>query len=788
MPALLSLDTLDLNAISQAGRKAATLGALKRAGFAVPDGHVLDADWYAAWTHDALDTDALRASVRLALAELGPGLLAVRSSGVAEDGDGRSMAGCFDSTLGVQGEDAAVQAVIACYTSALRARSDLQLDAGGMAALIQRQVNPQAAGVAFTADPVTGARDVVCIEAVAGLAEELMAGTVDGERWRVVDAAQPEGMDAAVLTPAQATEIARVARSIERELGAPSDVEWALVDGEVVILQARPITALPAPPVPIVDEDPEGFWQRDDHCPNPTPLTWDIWYEKYPAQLSEVIKSAGVPLEGMVARKIRGQTYMRMETGAPDGPPPPGPVLWLVSRLLPSMRKSERMLGEFLRENRAMAIIDEWVHEVEPALSARVRELQAVALEGLTDEGLLEHLGRCEKLIEDSGFAHAKMGVAFMIPMGRLYVFCEDYLGWSDAETSELVAGYSPGTTQVDRELAEIASPWADDPRLHAGGWHEVRAALPELAEAVDAWFEWGGQRRTDYEISTKLLCQCPDLVLSRLRASTKTLTRLDRNRSEGRAGGKRRMAMARQALSVQRFAELEERVANARRASHSRDANALVSVHLSGATLRHAVVELGRRMEARDQLDAAVHAFFVRPREWRAALEGADLGDTVARRRGEHSWALANPGPETFGTRPVEPDPTWFPPNLCLTFRMFSRMDDPLEVEGEGIVGLAAGGGVAEGTVRLLRSPEELHRLNPGDILVCECTGASWAMAFGIAGAIVTDRGGWMSHPAILAREYGLPAVLGTHKATRTLVDGQRVRVDGRTGRVEIL
>ncbi len=791
MPSLLSLTELDRDAVSLAGRKAATLGALSGAGFPVPDGRVLDTGWYDAWTAQRLEEPRLREALRTALSELGPGPVAVRSSGVAEDGTEHALAGLFQSTLGVENEEQALEAVWACYRSVGRAGP--HGDRGAMAVLVQRQVAPAAAGVAFTADPVTGERDVVCIEAVAGLADQLLEGRQDGERWRVQGAeARAEGASE-VLSAALAGRVAETARQAAGWLGAPADVEWAVVDGAVIVLQVRAITALPAAPVPIVEEPPEGFWQRDDHSPTPTPITWDIWYAKYPQQLSAAIKHLGVPMEGMVACSYLGQVYSRIDTGGPDGPPPPGPVLWLVSRLLPMFRRSEKGLRAFIEGRGAMGLIDDYEQRQEPELLARSRALMAVEPGALGDDALLAHLAEAEQLIEDGGNVHALMGGAHMIPVGQLLVQAQEWLGWTDEESSELLAGYSPGTTDVERELAELAMPWADEPRLAELGWHDLRDALPELARALDDWCAWGGQRRLDYDIACATYAESPELVLPRIRDPRGTLARLDRARDEGRARAAARLDQARQALPPGRAAKLEQLVEDARRGVASRDLNAFGTLHMPIACFRRALLELGRRLTGRGDLDAPEHAFYLRLAELGPALGGAlkDLPARIERRRGEHAWAQAHPGPATLGERPAEPDPRWFPPYLSMVFRMFARFEAPPAEEhpdDDALRGLAAGRGVAEGTVRIIRSPRELHRLRPGDVLVCECTGASWAMAYATAGAVVTDYGGWLSHPAILAREYGLPAVLGTHVATRTLVDGQRVRVDGNTGRVEVL
>ncbi|MFT4623113.1 MAG: phosphohistidine swiveling domain-containing protein [Myxococcota bacterium] len=786
MPTLLALDAIDLSTTASAGRKAATLGALKRAGFHVPDGRVLDASWFHTWRDDALDRDALLDHVRQALDALGDGPMAVRSSGVAEDGADQSMAGCFHTSLGVHGADQAVAAVLACWASADAARSTLAVDAGGMAALIQRQVVPTAAGVAFTADPVTGERDVVCIEAVRGLADALMAGEADGERWRVRgDDADGSG---GVLTEDQARAVAQTARAVAQRLGCPIDMEWALAEGEVAVLQARPITALPAAPVPITEPDPPGAWKRDDHSPNTTPLCFALWYRVYPAQLTSALKECGVPMEGFEARQIRGQVYMRLLTGAPDGPPPPGWVLWLASRLMPSLRRAEHTLRAYI-EGGILAVLDDWENETGPALEARARRLLAVDLTALDDASLLAHLEDSRSLMSDAGDMHARLGGGYAIPVGRMLVEAEDWLGWTDSETYELVAGWSVGTTAVDLELAALAAPWADDPRLHEGTLADVRAALPALAARLDGWCGWEGLRRQDYDLAERTLAECPQLLLRGLRDGAANRERLLHTREAARTQAATRLAAAREALSPERTAVFERRVHDARKGAHLRDTNALVTVQVPSSIVRLAALELGRRLTARGALEAPEHTFYVLPEEWSEAIAGRapDLPAAVARRRGEHSWALANPGPMKLGTHHAEPDPSWFPPHLSMFFRIFSRFDAP-EREGDGLLGLAGGGGTTIATARVLRTPADLHRLRPGDVLVCQCTGAAWAPAYGVAGAVVTERGGVLSHPAILAREYGLPAVLGVPGATTRIRDGQRIRVDGTRGSVEVL
>jgi pyruvate,water dikinase len=261
-----------------AGRKAATLARLGAAGFPVPPGVVVPAAVLAAALSRSsgreLEVPAgVAADLRSAVRVWGGVRLAVRSSGVDEDGAETSYAGVFTSVLDVRGEGALLDAVLACWSSALDARMTAYAgpEPPRLAVLVQPMVAASAAGVAFTADPVTGERGCVVIDAAAGIGERLVSGAVTPDRWvvRDGDARRQPGGEAALDEP-QARAVADLARRVEAELGGPQDIEWALAGGEVVLLQARPVTALPVEPVPIPVEVPPGYWTREaSHAPRP---------------------------------------------------------------------------------------------------------------------------------------------------------------------------------------------------------------------------------------------------------------------------------------------------------------------------------------------------------------------------------------------------------------------------------------------------------------------------------------------------------------------------------------
>ena len=282
---------------SSCGHKASTLAELRNAGHNVPDGFVIPVG--GTYSPEAL---------REALERLGPGPYAVRSSGVAEDLVDASFAGQYETVLGVDTLDDVVTAArrvrqsgksqrVATY----RAESDG--DEAPLGVLVQRLINADAAGVMFTANPVTGDSEIV-IEAVSGLGDKLMDGDVDGERWVVGKSGIQACGNAEVLDEAAVTQLVELARQITRERGKPQDIEWAIADGELHLLQARPITGLPVRPQ---IEFPPGRWMKDtSHFTGPiTPAGATILLPSYEAAFAHTFEEFGLPLETILQRFFR---------------------------------------------------------------------------------------------------------------------------------------------------------------------------------------------------------------------------------------------------------------------------------------------------------------------------------------------------------------------------------------------------------------------------------------------------------------------------------------------------
>ncbi len=823
--------------LERVGGKARTLGRLRREGLPVPGGFVIPADALAPLLGPRGDrlggdeegderrlSDALRSGVAAAADALAPSSLAVRSSGAAEDGTAASYAGQFETVLNVRGLDALEDAIHRCCAAARADHLDLYRasrdgDAGkgrpSFAVVLQRMVSADAAGVAFTADPRTGARDGVVVEAVKGLGEALVSGERTPERWRVKDGrARREDGPEEVLDAELAEAVAALARRAEAALDGPQDVEWAVADGEVYLLQSRPITtgAGEVEPVPVEVVPPEsGHWFRDTtHFPRPFhPLFASIYIPRYENAVAEGFADFGVLIDGVQIREIGGWPYSRIvPPGDNDGPPPPSWLLWILSRLAPPLRKKMKTAREALEGDRAGEYVDRWWSEWRPELDQWIREADAVDLASLDRNELARHYREAVEMFDRGLRIHFKLFPPFFLAVTDLVFFCRDELGWPKGRATELLAGESAMSSEPGRALEELADAAAENPSVRgvleepgSDPVESLRSRAPDFAEEFDAYQERWGLRVLHYDFGTPTFRERPEMIVAFLRNQLERRDGADDGDGASRPVSaqqvadlrERRLTEARDALAdrpdaLGRFEALVER---AHRAYPVREDNEYFALCVLGLC-RYAAQEVGRRMVEAGHLERAEDSHFLRHDEVTGWLEQpTDLGEVARRRRGERRWALANPGPPEFGEDPgPPPDPSPLPESgervLRALLWMVENDLDTEPPESDGIAGVGASPGSYTGPVRIVRSEDEFDRVRGGDVLVCPITSPTWSVLFPSVGALVTDSGGLLSHPAIIAREFGIPAVLATGDATDALEDGQMITVDGEAGRVE--
>lgn len=807
-PLMVPLDDPRALERAEVGAKAAVLARMKRAGFPVPDGYVFTAramtrhvEGVGKPTADTVRSHPLDADVRAAVAEVAgrlTGPLAVRSSGIDEDGAHASHAGQYTTVLDVEGADALDDALRACWASGFssvvrgyRSTTGAEGDSP-LAVLVQRLVPADTAGVAFTANPVTGARDEVLVSAVRGIGEQLVSGEVSPDEWVVAAGGTGEPVNTSgrheALTVEQAGEIAALAERVAEAMGGPTDIEWAHAGGRLHLLQARPITAIadPAPePVPIRIDPPQGFWAKDStHAPLPLlPMTRELLRYNNTV-LQDVCAEFGLLLKGLFFETIGGWRYMATVPLAPEDVP---------ARIA--------VCTEAVRNDRAGRAIAEWLDTLRPQFAERIAQLRSVDLGALDDRELAGQVSDVHALHRDGTAVHFRLLGAVSIALGRFGLFVTGSLGWDQTRLFQLLTGLSSESTGPAGAMAELAK--TAERQLGGSPGLAALSALLETDEQFAAAFERYrneyGCRALQYELANPALGERPELLLSLLRDQIIQDSDVSRTNSSAAEARQEAVTEARAELEGrEEAARFDELLAGAERAYPVREDNEYWTVSAPDALLRWAVLEAGGRLAGRGLLDHADHVFFLEVEEARKALlEGTDVKDVVAKRRGEHRWALANPGPESYGERPgPPPSMDRLPAEVRETMggfqwtmqHMGGVSPAPEQRDGSSLRGAPGSAGRYTGPVRVVRSEGEFDKIRAGDVLVCPITSPVWSVVFPSIGALVTDTGGALSHAAIIAREYGIPAALATGDATEVLTDGMLVTVDGGTGSVEVL
>jgi phosphohistidine swiveling domain-containing protein len=797
----------------ETGTKAATLARLAARGFPVPPGFVVTipackrilATIDAEKSPSAADMPGdVWAEVLLGLRELGDGQLAVRSSGAAEDLAGASYAGQYETVLGVQGPEAVADAIGRCLASAsserVRAYAGRSSASSPMAVLIQRQVPADAAGVAFTANPVTGDAEIV-VSAVKGLGDRLVSGEVTPDEWIVRDD-EASCLRAAenAVDPTEVRKVASLAREVAELSGVPQDLEWAIAGGELFLLQARPITALPVRPQ--MDPPADGFWEKDgSHFPTPlTPFGASIFLPALSEALAPLAEQFGLLLEGLEFRSLGGEVYQRaIPLGGKAGPPPPSWAMWLAARLMPVMRRRARAAERVVSSNVSEQLLDRWDSEWRGAFKNEAEEFKRIELGALDGDALLAHLDRLKDMLHRGEAIHFQLQAPYVLAVYELASACEELLGWDILASLSLLTGASEASSEPGRELEALASRFASDPRA-VGALDEpgedvlarIREAAPEAAGAFEEYLDRYGHRTVSYDPGDPTLFERPAVLAGLLAGQV---------RSKGDTSGRPQapddaVTRARSALS-QRSEEdrsrFERALAQALRAYGEREDNIFWLDNQPCAFIRYTAVEIGRRLAGRGLLARATDAVFLEEQELRDALGARreeDLRALVARRKAERAWVMAHPGPASYGRDPgPPPDLSPLPPALRLINAAELNIMQLMFVQGkaqgtaDGLSGVPGSPGRYSGPVRVVRDESEFAKLRPGDVLVCPITSPAWSVLFLQAGAVVTDNGGVLSHTAVIAREYGIPAVLATGDATRRLRDGDLVTVDGSGG-----
>jgi len=827
----------DLSAadVPVAGGKGANLGELIRAGFPVPDGFVISTGAYAVAAEAAgvaPDSPAsarvrliaspvpagIAEAVREAYRALGSPPVAVRSSATAEDLPEASFAGQQDTILGTSGEEALIDAVRRCWASLWNERAVAYRETHGvdrqglrLAVVVQRMVDAQSAGVLFTADPITGRRRRAVIDAVRGLGEQLVSGAVNPDHF-VVDPRSGTIIERRgdVLTDEHLRELAALGARVETHFGRPQDIEWAIAkDGKLWLVQSRDITTLyPLPAnAPDPDSDLRVYFSANVAQGVLGPLT------PMGLQTFKLIGSAFAKVFGMAVDDAAAGPPLTVEAGMrlfidmtpvlrdAFGRELPGRVMGAMEfrsqAIFAKLLEDPRLAPRGSASRSRLIVLRKVLHTGAPQTAVRavlrpdamrvrlLREVDLAIAAVRIPAAPAERLDAYERLVLELLPRLFPRLFGLVAPGMLSYALAGRLLGRrarpDEMQTVLRGLAHNP-TTEMDLELWQVARRAREDPasrsalatRSPAQLSADYRAgALPEnLQRDMSAFLARYGHRAiAEIDLGLPRWSEDPAHLLGAI----SNYQRLDDAAlapdAQFARGAREAEAMSATLVSrvhgpgrlLVRFLLRRVRLLGGLREQPK------FQIMRIFAIARAMIAPVGASLAELGLLNGAEDIFFLTLPEARRAVAGEDLRGTVAERRATYRRELAR--------RRI--------PRVLLSDGTDAETVLPAAADG-AIRGTPASPGVARGVARVIRSPAGA-RLEPGEVLVAPSTDPGWTPLFLTASALVMEMGGMMSHGAVVAREYGIPAVVGVPDATGRIASGARVVVDGSAGTVAV-
>jgi rifampicin phosphotransferase len=859
---VLDFQEIDQTQVAVVGGKGARLGELSRIeGIRVPPGFCVTTDAFQRILAEAPSIDdrldrlarlkpddrqairALSAEIRRSLEataipkDLGSAITrplvrlgeqaayAVRSSATAEDLPTASFAGQHDTYLNIVGSAAILLHVSRSWASLFTERAVTYRLRHGfdhrnvhMAVVVQRMVFPHAAGILFTADPVTSNRKVASVEASFGLGEALVSGLVNPDVYKVRDGeviakavatkqlaiyASPangtqeqtieaERQEQPALTDTEVVRLAQLGRRVEAHYGRPQDIEWCLVDDGFEIVQSRPITTLF--PIPAAGDGENHVYVSVGHQQMMTdpmkPLGLSLFqltalprmYEAggrlfvdvaqrlaSPTSRAGVLEALGKsdPLIEDALQTVleRGDFIPSIPDDSPGGPPPGG---------APAPIETDP------------AIVAELIERSQVSIAALKRDIRTKSGTALLDF-ILADIQELKRLLFDPQSHQVIM--AAMEATWWLNELVEAWLGEKNA--ADTLTQSAPGnvTSEMGLALLEVADVIRPYPEVVAFLEHvededfldqlAELAGGPEARDKIRAYLDRFGMRCVgEIDITRPRWRERPSTLVPPLVGNI-------RNFEPG--AGQRRFEQGRQEAS-EKEQELLERLrtlpGGEQKAEEAKRMIDRVRTFIGyreypkyGIVSRYFVYKQALLEEAERLVQADVLA----EKEDIFYLTFQELGDVV--RTNEVDDQLISQRKHAFRSYQSLTPPRVLTSEGEVIAGAYRRDDVPTGA----LIGLAVSGGTIEGRARVILDMTDAD-LEAGDILVTAYTDPSWSPLFVAIKGLVTEVGGLMTHGAVIAREYGLPAVVGVEQATRLIRDGQRIRVHGTDGYVEML
>jgi phosphoenolpyruvate synthase/pyruvate phosphate dikinase len=759
---------------------------------------------------------------------------AVRSSATAEDLPTASFAGQQDTYLNIIGEEAILQHISMCWASLFTDRAVTYRIQNGfdhrkvhLSVVVQKMVFPKAAGILFTADPVTGNRKVLSIDASFGLGEAMVSGLVNADLYKVGNGSiidkkisaknlaiyalkdggtkeqpiVPEQQNKQALTDEQILALERIGRKIEAHFGRPQDIEWCLANDTFYIVQSRPITTLY--PIPEADDQENHVYVSVGHQQMMTdamkPLGLSVWLLTTRAPMRTAGGRLFIDITAMLASPAGRETLLNVTLGKSD-PLIKDALTTIIERKdfiksLPDDKKEpdpgKSNKAELPANYQTLneydpTIVSDLIRSNQAAVASLKQNIQTKSGSDLFDF-ILEDIQQLKKI----AFDPQSFGV-LMTGINASFWINEKMNEWlGEKNAADILSQSVPNniTSEMGLALLNVADVIRPYPGLIDYLQHVKNDNfLDELVQ-----FE-GGKETQDaiYDYLSKYGMRCSgEIDITKTRWSEKPLTLVpvilsNIKNFEPNAGNRkfeqgRQEALKKEQELLDRLKQLpdgEQKVKETKRMIDLvRNLSGYREYPKYGFISRYFVYKQTLMKEAEQLVQANViyekeDIYYLSFEELREVVRTNKLDHQLISKRKDEYKVYEKLNPPRVITSDGE-----------IIAGKYNREDLP----AEAIAGMAVSSGVIEGRARVILNMEDAE-IEDGDILVTTFTDPSWTALFVSIKGLVTEVGGLMTHGAVIAREYGLPAVVGVENATKLIKDGQRIRVNGTDGYVEIL